>query len=58
MLDLVCINQYQTVAANVEFLEASDCTMAEEYKLMKNVQSKDYTAQFKLTLRNDNRTLI
>ena len=27
--DLVSINQYRTLAANVEFLEASDCTMTE-----------------------------
>ena len=35
--DLVCINQYRTLAANVELLEASDCTMTEAYELLKNM---------------------
>ena len=35
---LVRINiQYQTLATNVELLEASDCTMTEAYKLLKNI---------------------
>ena len=39
--DLVSINQYRTLAANVEFLEAGDCTMTEAYRLLKNIQFDD-----------------
>ena len=39
--DLVKINQYRTLAANVEFLEGSACTIAEAYGLMKNMQFDD-----------------
>ena len=39
--DLVKINQYRTVAANVEFLEGSACTMTEAYGLLKNMQFDD-----------------
>ena len=39
--DLVSINQYRTLAANVEFLEASDCTMTEAYGLLKNMKFDD-----------------
>ena len=39
--DLVSINQYRTLTANVEFLEASDCTMTEAYGLLKNMQFDD-----------------
>ena len=38
--DLASINQYRTLAANVEFLQASDCTMTEAYGLLKNIQSQ------------------
>ena len=36
--DLVKINQYQTLAANVEFLEGSACMMIEAYGLLKSMQ--------------------
>ena len=41
MPDLVKINQYRTLAANVEFLEGSACTMTEAYGLLKNMQFDD-----------------
>ena len=42
--DLVKINQYQTLAANVEFLEGSTCTIIEAYGLLKNMQFHDLCA--------------
>ena len=39
--DLVKINQYRTLAANVEFLEGSVCTITEAYGLLKNMQFDD-----------------
>ena len=39
--DLVKINQYRTLAANVEFLEESACTIAEAYGPLKNMQFDD-----------------
>ena len=36
--DLVKINQYRTLAANVEFLEGSACTITKIYGLLKNMQ--------------------
>ena len=36
--DLVKINQYRTLAANVEFLEGSACTISKTYGLLKNMQ--------------------
>ena len=39
--DLICINQYRTVATNVELLEASDCAMIEAYKLLQNMHFLD-----------------
>ena len=41
MPDLVKINQYRTLAANVEFLEGSACTITEAYGLLKNMQFDD-----------------
>ena len=41
MPDLVKINQYRTLAANVEFLEGSGCTITEAYGLLKNMQFDD-----------------
>ena len=41
MPDLVKINQYRTLAANVEFLEGSACTITEGYGLLKNMQFDD-----------------
>ena len=38
MSDLVKINQYRTLAANVEFLEGSVCTITKAYRLLKNMQ--------------------
>ena len=39
--DLVKINQYRTLAANVEFLEGKACTITEAYGLLKNMQFDD-----------------
>ena len=39
--DLVKINQYRTLAANVEFLEVSACTITKAYGLLKNMQFDD-----------------
>ena len=41
MPDLVKINQYRILAANVEFLEGSACTITEAYGLQKNTQFDD-----------------
>ena len=41
MLDLVKINQYRTLAANVEFLEGSACMITVAYGLLKNMQFDD-----------------
>ena len=39
--DLVKINQYRTLAANVEFVEGSACAITEAYGLLKNMQFDD-----------------
>ena len=39
--DLVEINQYRTIAANVEFLEGSACTITKAYGVLKNMQFDD-----------------
>ena len=39
--DLDKINQYRTLAANVEFLEGSACTITKAYGLLKNMQFDD-----------------
>ena len=39
--DLVKINQYRTLAANVEFLEGSACTITKAYGLLMNMQFDD-----------------
>ena len=39
--DLVKINQYRTLAANVEFLEERACTITKAYGLLKNVRFDD-----------------
>ena len=39
--NLVKIYQYRTLAANVEFLEGSACTITEAYGLLKNMQFDD-----------------
>ena len=56
--DLVKINQYRTLAANVEFLEGSACTITEAYGLLKNMQFDDDPCAIKITLKNDYPTLI
>ena len=57
--DLVKINQYRTLAANVEFLEESACTITKAYGLMKNMQFDDDSCAIKnYTLKNDYQTLI
>ena len=56
--DLVKINQYRTLAANVEFLEGSACTITEAYELLKNMQFDDDPCAIKITLKNDYPTLI
>ena len=38
---IIKINQYRTLAANVEFLERSACTITEAYGLLKNMQFDD-----------------
>ena len=38
---LVKMNQYRTLAANVEFLEGSACTITKAYGLLKNMQFDD-----------------
>ena len=45
--DLVKINQYRTLAANVEFLEGSACTITEAHGLLKNMQFDDDTCAIK-----------
>ena len=39
--DLVKTNQYRTLAANVEFIKRSACTIIEAYGLLKNMQFHD-----------------
>ena len=41
MPDLVRINQFRTLAANVEFLKESACTITEANGLLKNMQFDD-----------------
>ena len=41
MPDLVRINQYRTLAANIEFLEGNTCMITEAYGLLKNIQFDD-----------------
>ena len=47
MPDLVKINQYRTLAVDVEFLEGSACTITEEYGLLKNMQFDDDPCEIK-----------
>ena len=54
--DLVEINQYLTLAANVEFLERSACTITEAYGLLKNIQFDDYIK--KRLSNSDSETII
>ena len=56
--DLVKINQYRTLAANVEFLEGSACSITKAYGLLKNMQFDDDPCAIKTTLTNDYPTLI
>ena len=41
MSDLIKINQYRTLAANVEFLKGCACTITKAYGLLKNMQFDD-----------------
>ena len=52
MPDLVRTNQYRILAANVELLEASDCTMTEAYELLKNIRFCSIQAYIKNRLSN------
>ena len=57
--ELVKINQYRTLAANVEFLERSACTITEAYRLLKNMQFDDDPCAIKKRLSNsDLETII
>ena len=56
--DLVKINQYRILAANVEFLEGSACTITEAYGLLKNMQFDDDPCAIKNYIKNDYSTLI
>ena len=56
--DLIRINRYWTVATNVELLEASDCTMAEAYELLKNMHFLDDLCSIQAYFKNDYPTLI
>ena len=59
MPDLVKINQYRTLAANVEFSEGSACTIIEAYGLLKNIQFDDDPCAIKKRLFNsDLETII
>ena len=52
VLDLVKINQYQILAANVEFLEGSACRITEAYGLLKNMQFDDDPCAIKNYIKN------
>ena len=50
--DLIKINQYRTLAANIEFLEGSACTITEAYGLLKNMQFDDDPCAIKNYIKN------
>ena len=56
--NLVKINQYRTLAANVEFLEGSACTITEAYGLLNDMQFDDDPCAIKNYIKNDYSTLI
>ena len=56
--DLVRINQYQILAANVKLLKASDCTMREAYELLKNTHFLDDPCSIQAYIKNVYLTLI
>ena len=56
--DLIEINQYRTLAANVEFLERNACTITEAYGLLKNMQFDGDPYAIKIYLKNDHPALI
>ena len=58
MPDLVEINQYCTLAANIEFLEESACMITEAYGLPKNMQFDDDSFAIKHCIKYDYPTLI
>ena len=51
MPDLVKINQYRNLAANVEFLEGSAWMIIEAHRLLKNMQFDDDSCAIKITLK-------
>ena len=55
---LVKINQYRTLAANVEFLERSACTITEAYGLLKNMQFDDDPCAIKKRLSDSDLEMI
>ena len=60
MSDLVKINQYRTLAAKVEFLEGSACTLTKAYGLLKNrpMQFDDDPCAIKDYINSDLETII
>ena len=58
VLGLVKINQYRTLAANVEFLEGSAYTIIKAYGLLKNMQFDNDPCAIKNYIKNDYPTLI
>ena len=52
MPDLVKINQYWTLAANIEFLEGSACTITEAFEVLKNMQFDDDLCAIKDYIKN------
>ena len=58
VLDLVKINQYRTLAANVKFLEGSACTITKAYGLLKNMQFDDDPCAIKNYINKRLSTLI
>ena len=51
--DLVKLNQYQTLAANVDFLEGSACSITEAYGMLKICSSMMIRTQSKITLKSN-----
>ena len=51
MPDLVKINQYRTVAANIELLEGNAGTIIEAYGLLKNMQFDDDPSAIKYYIK-------
>ena len=56
--DLIKINQYLTLAVNVEFLKGSACTITKAHGLLKNMQFDDDPCAIKDYIKKDYPTLI